>query len=197
MIVHYTLGIYPIRIGGLNKYATDLMREQRKKMEVVALMPGPWRPWKRGCYIKEKRTKDTVRQFVMYNVHPLPLFYGIKTPSDFMDKHIDKDSFESFFAEVQPKVLHLHTLMGLPEEVLSFFKDKGVRIIYTSHDYFGICPKVNLINRSGVLCDGPLAERCVSCNASAPSTLFLRLRNSNIVLKSKDILRWLKNTFNS
>lgn len=191
-IVHYTLGLYPDRSGGLNRYSTDLIKAQSKEHDVVALLPGPWRPWRRECRIERRASKNGIKRFVMCNALPIPLLYGIRMPSDFMTVHIDKRNFEEFFVEMNPDVIHLHTLMGMPEEALCFFKDKGVKIVYTSHDYFGICPKVNLINNKGILCGGPKPERCALCNSNAPSTFFLRLRNSNLVFKVRDIIRWIK-----
>ena len=106
---------------------------------------------------------------------------------------ISQKSFEHFYNEFKPDVLHLHTLMGIPEEAIRFFKEKGVRIVYTSHDYFGICPKVNFINEKGTLCEGPNAVRCAKCNECSPSTFFLRIRNSETAFVIRDIIRWLRN----
>ncbi len=193
-IVHYTLGIYPMRTGGLNRYATDLTREQAKENSVAVLMPGGWRPWCRVCNIRYRGEVDGLKCYHLRNAEPLPLLYGIRHPKNFAGYPINKESFENFYNDFKPGVLHLHTLMGLPEEALRFFKEKGVRIVYTSHDYFGICPKVNLINQQGELCVGPTPERCAACNMQAPSTLFLKLRNSGMAFKTRDIVRWLKNT---
>ena len=193
-ITHYTLGLYPKRTGGLNRYATDLMHEQSKEHEVSVLIPGSWRPWRRKCSISYKGTERHLEKFILQNASPLPLLYGIKTPKNFVERKIDVQSFERFYEKTKPDVLHLHTLMGMPKEALRFFKEKGVQIVYTSHDYFGICPKVNLINQNGVLCEGPTPERCTVCNEKAPSTIFLRMRNSEMAFKTRDFVRWLKNT---
>lgn len=193
-IVHYTLGIYPTRTGGLNRYATDLAKEQAKEHSVAVLMPGSWYPWRRKCTIRYKGEVDGLKCYHLRNAGPLPLLYGIRNPKDFSDYPINKKSFEFFFNTFKPEVLHLHTLMGLSEDLVRFFKEKGVRIVYTSHDYYGICPKVNLINQEGKLCDGPSPERCMQCNIHAPSTLFLRARNSQLAFIIRDTSRWLKNT---
>ena len=195
-IVHYTLGLYPKRTGGLNRYATDLMFEQSREHEVSMLMPGSWRPWRRRCYICHKGNDRNLEIFHLRNALPLPLLYGIKRQKNFRGGKIDVQSFERFYEKVKPEILHLHTLMGMPEEVLRFFKEKGVKIVYTSHDYFGICPKVNLINQDGVLCPGPEPQRCAICNANAPSPFFLRIRNSRMAFVIRDFARWLKSMIN-
>lgn len=193
-IVHYTLGIYPQRSGGLNRYATDLMMEQAKEHEVSVITPGSWKPWSTKVSIKDNGNKGDIKCYNLSNAMPLPLLYGIKKPKDFIYRKVDKNAFEYFISVVKPEILHLHTLMGMPEAVLKVFKDNGVKIVYTSHDYFGICPKVNMINQDGVLCEGPTPKRCAICNEKAPLTLFLRMRNSKMAFKIRDFVRWLKNT---
>ena len=192
-IVHYTLGIYPKRIGGLNRYATDLMMEQSNEHEVSVITPGSWKPWSTKVSIRGKGNNWKIKCYELRNALPLPLLYGIKKPQDFVNKGIDRFAFEIFLDAVKPEVIHMHTLMGMPEAALKFFKDHGVKIVYTSHDYFGICPKVNLINLNGVLCEGPSPERCAACNEKSPSTFFLRMRNSDLAFISRDFTKWLKN----
>lgn len=195
-IVHYTLGIYPNRTGGLNRYATDLAREQSKIHQVSLLIPGGWCPLHNRCSISTGKIKEGLKRFKLINALPQPLLLGTRNPEDFMKMPISEKSFERFFDTVKPEVLHIHTLMGLPEDALIFFKNKGVKIIFTSHDYFGICPKVNLINHNGELCQGPLPESCALCNAGSPATLYLRIRSSNLAFTIRDLLRWLKSTLN-
>lgn len=191
-ILHYTLGLYPHRTGGLNRYSTDLIREQAKQHQVAVLMPGAWMPFCSRCFISKVRKQDGILCFYLRNALPQPLLFGIKTPDAFVGRHISQTSFERFYEEFKPEVLHLHTLMGIPEDAIRFFKDKGVKIVYTSHDYFGICPKVNFIKPNGELCDGPAPDKCCVCNQQAPSVLFLRLRSSWMALKTRDFVRWIK-----
>ena len=193
-ILHYSLGLYPHRAGGLNKYCTDLMREQSKNHEVSLLYPNGFRWWKKQCFVSKPTIRDGITCYRLINALPVSLLYGIKNPKDFYGRRISENSFEKFFETFQPDVLHLHTIMGLPEDALAYFKRKGVRIVYTSHDYFGICPKVNMINEKGEPCEGPDVERCRICNTNAPSTFILRIRNSNMALMLRDTVRWIKNT---
>lgn len=191
-ILHYTLGLYPNRTGGLNRYATDLIREQSLEHDVAILMPGPWKPWRDKCCISTGKVEEGLKCFKLINALPQPLFYGIKNPRRFFEGSISKKSFEQFYEEVNPDVLHLHTLMGFPEEALRFFKNKGVKVVFTTHDYFGICPKVNFINSEAKLCEGPSEERCSQCNLKSPSIIYLRLRNSSVMLKIRNVVRWLR-----
>lgn len=195
-ILHYTLGLFPKRAGGLNRYATDLMKEESIDNDVFLLVPGRWRPFCKKCRVSKGKRIEGLTCFYLINALPQPILYGIKTPRDFMSLSISVNSFELFYEQVKPDVFHIHTFMGLPESVLRFFKDKGVKIVYTSHDYYGICPKVNLINQDGVICDGPSPSKCIACNEHSKGTIFLRLRSSKLIYTLRDIVRWLKNMIN-
>lgn len=191
-IIHYSLGLYPHRTGGLNRYVTDLIREQIKNNQVALLYPNGYEWWKKECSISKPQIKDGIVCYRLKNALPLSLLYGIKSPNLFTELKISRKSFENFYNDFQPDILHIHTFMGLSEEILQFFKDKGVKLVYTSHDYFGICPKVNFINEKGNICEGPNPERCLRCNRNASSVLYLRLRNSSLVFKIRDYIRWIK-----
>lgn len=191
-IVHYTLGLYPERTGGLNRYATDLIKEQSKNNDVCVIMPGRWKPWQKYCSISKVNIINGIKCYGLVNALPQPLLMGIKNPKDFIDKPISESSFESFFENARPEVLHLHTFMGLPKSALLFFKEKGVHIVYTSHDYFGICPRVNLIKVNGNLCEGSCYSDCTMCNLHAPSTIYLRMRSSKLAFKTRDVVRWIE-----
>lgn len=191
-ILHYSIGLFPNRTGGLNRYSTDLMKEQSKYHKVGLLYPCGYSVFRQESFISSPSNVGTVLCYKLVNALPVPLMYGIRNSSKFIGQEISRESFESFYNDFKPDVLHLHTLMGMPEQALRFFKEKNVRIIFTSHDYFGICPKVNFIDDNNKLCDGPKFERCEKCNASAPSITFLRVRNSEFILKLRDFSRWIK-----
>ncbi len=181
-----------MRSGGLTKYASDLMLEQAKRHRVVILSASGWSVFSKNISFKRTCDWGDIRHYNIKNSVPTPLLYGVKSPEDFYSGYrISTEALENFYEEVRPDVLHVHTLMGLPKELLEFLKAKGVKLVFTTHDYFGICPKVNLINQDGEVCLGPSEERCRLCNKGAKSTLFLRLRNSRYILglKNKKSLR--------
>lgn len=193
-ILHYTLGFSPYRSGGLVKYAKDLMQAQIKLGHlVVALYPGGTSLLKKSCHVHCDKTYDGIRSFEMTNPLPVPLMYGVKDTEIATNlKNLDIYSFECLLDDVKPEVFHVHTLMGLPLEYLQIVHDQGIRIVYTSHDYFGLCPKVNFINQKGEVCLGASADRCAVCNAHAKSAMFLKVRNAKWVVPLKSIARRMK-----
>ena len=173
-ILHYTLGFSPYRSGGLVKYTKDLMQAQMKLGNLVAaLYPGGTSLFEKSCHVHWDKTNDGIRSFEMTNPLPVPLMYGVKDiESATNSQNLDTCSFEYLLDDVKPEVFHVHTLMGLPLEYLQIVHERGIRIVYTSHDYFGLCPKVNFINQDGEVCLGASADRCDGCNAHANSARF-------------------------
>lgn len=193
-ILHYTLGFSPYRSGGLAKYAKDLMLVQQNLGHfVVALYPGGSSCLHKHCYVHKDKKHVNITTYEMSNPLPVPLMYGIKNVDrETLSQGLDIISFKQMLDTVNPDVFHVHTLMGLPLEYLQEAHDRGIRIVYTSHDYFGLCPKVNFINQNGEVCLGASCQRCEVCNANAKSALFLKLRNAKWVVPFKKIARRMK-----
>lgn len=190
-ILHFSLGLPPYRSGGLTKYATDLMIAQQKSdLNVNLLSPGDFTFWKiPKIYIDEAEDFLGIRTFEIKNPPPVPLLHGIRNPVDIYNSTpLDNKAISEFYEKVQPDVFHVHTLMGLPLSLLKYLKEKGVKLIFTTHDYYGLCPKVNFINQNGAVCPGAEARLCAICNVNAKSTLYLKLRNSKYLLRYKKLL---------
>ena len=179
LILHVTLGLPPYRTGGLTKYSVDLMTEQVKQGNQVALLyPGNFIiPY--DTEIKHNKNFENIKVFEIINPLPVPLLNGIKNPNQFMKKG-NKDVYLSFFRKMKPDIIHMHTLMGIHKEFLEAAKDIGIKLVFTSHDYFGICPKVNLIDSEGKICkeyqDG---EGCIACNEIGLSLPVIMLMQSS------------------
>ena len=193
-ILHYTLGFPPYRSGGLVKYTKDLMLAQLNLgHSVVALYPGGSACLHKHCYVHKDKKYGNITIYEMSNPLPVPLMYGIKNvDSETISQGLDVASFKKMLDTVKPAVFHVHTLMGMPLEYLQEVHDRGIRIIYTSHDYVGLCPKVNFINQEGEVCLGASCDRCKVCNVTAKSALFLKLRNAKWVVPFKKIARRMK-----
>lgn len=176
------------------KYACDLMQVQMKLGHiVVALYPGGVSCFRGSCCVHRDSTYHGIKTFEMTNPLPVSLMYGIKDiKREVTATNLDRVSFENLLDNVKPDVFHVHTLMGLPLDYLRIVHERGIRIVYTSHDYFGLCPKVNFINQDGKICMRASAEKCSVCNAHARSATFLKLRNAKWVVPLKSLARRMK-----
>lgn len=179
-ILHYTIGIPPTRHGGSVQYAYDLMLEQSKHHNVFALICG-------DTLFRNKIARihrvDKVAKINIYSLtNPLTptLIYGTSAPEkQYRPINFDKDNIKEFIFNNKINVMHLHTLMGIHKDIVEYIKSLGVKIVYTTHDFHGLCLHYNLINEKGAICTRISSEACMNCNQREPSDLFLRLVNSS------------------
>ncbi|MFI3294744.1 MAG: glycosyltransferase [Rikenellaceae bacterium] len=189
VILHYSLGLAPQRSGGMTKYATDLiLAQQEAGHRVLLLYPSGYCWWGMRIRWTKSTGRCGIETITLRNTPPIALLYGVRSPKAFVGSgKMARRDMEAFYGEYKPEVFHVHTLMGLPLELLEFLKNKGVKLVLTTHDYYAICPKVNMINNQGQLGTSPSPENCATCNSNAKSTLYLRLRNSRVALWAKNI----------
>lgn len=190
-VLHYFLG--PERAGGLNLYVRDLALAQLDAGHRVSfLCPGSGlgispmavrlaRPWK------------SIPVWQILNPPPVVLLSGIRNPKQMMVKaQVIPAGTVSFLNAIHPDIVHIHTWMGFPAALLDVFREIGCPVIYSVHDYFGLCPKVNWIRANGELCSERSNAHCSACNYGAPSPAYLQLRNSPMLLRyAQTVTRWL------
>lgn len=79
-----------------------------------------------------------------------------------------ESAFERVLDEVRPDVVHFQHLMywswGLP----ALARSRGARTLATLHDYWTICPRSQMIDWRGRLCEAPEESRCIECMANTP-----------------------------
>lgn len=179
-ILHYLLGTPPVRGGGLVKYALDLAEAQSQEDEVLLLLPGSISfndKARKKIQIKKTGNWKDIPQYKIYNALPIPMGNGILDIGKFT-LPCDGRVYRDFLLEVKPDVIHIHSLMGLHREFLVEAKSLNIPIIYTTHDYFGICPTVNLLYR-GCECQEP-GLHCGECSKYAFSEKRLLLEQSKV-----------------
>lgn len=198
-ILHYSLGLPPYRSGGLTKYCTDLMVEQAKSNdEVFLLFPGKMNFIKyRDAKIKFYRNYKKVKVYELINPLPVPILKGVSNPKLFT-KTCDKKVLKNFLETIKIEIVHIHTFMGLYKEFLEVCKELGIKIVFTSHDYFGLCSKVNFIDYKGKLCENINFVKCAKCNSSGDSIKKIKILQSQHYryMKDKGIIDRLKKYVN-
>lgn len=185
------LGFPPMRSGGLTKYSIDLMLSQKRLGHyVAAVFPGNPSLFSRNISVCNDCEYCGIETYKIHNALLVPLLHGVKNTFSFIaGKEEGIDAFRLFFKNNHFDVLHIHTLMGLPIAFMLAAKEKGVKIVYTSHDYFGLCPRVSFIDNVGTVCENSAPEKCEICNKTAKSFLYLWLRNSKLLVLLKKILQ--------
>lgn len=189
-ILHYSLGFPPYRSGGLTKFCLDLMIEQKNEGDEVALLwPGQMGFIDKSIKIKKRSdylaSKQKIMSFELINPLPISFDEGIRDFDKFTLKG-NKNVFFDFLTSFRPDVIHLHTLMGIHKEFLEVAKRLNIKLVFTAHDFFPICPKVTLF-RNGKICDSAgNCKKCASCNSTALSINKIKILQSPIYRILKD-----------
>ena len=162
-VLHYTLGLPPYRTGGLTKYAYDLMIEQiNNKYDVYLLFPGEIKKNK-NLEIRYHKNVQGIKSYEIINPLPVPLLKGVCEPELYMTK-VDYIIYKEFLNQINVDIINIHTLMGLHEEFIRAAKELNIKLVYTTHDYYGLCTKVNFLNSEGDVCKLRDVDRCIKCN---------------------------------
>ena len=162
-IAHYFLGFEPLHNGGLLIYVKSIVKElQKQGFNVILLFPGIQNK-KNVSRIKQYKTINGSKVFQIVNAQKIT-FSGIKKPREFI-KEKKRNNYEYFFKKYNVRILHIHTLIGLPIELIDAAKKSEVKVVFTTHDYFGLCPKINLYNYHNRICyDFYDGNACIKCN---------------------------------
>ena len=183
-ILHYFLGFPPYRSGGLTVFAVNLMESQvQLGHTVMGLWPGRFRILCKQPSVQKGKDFRGVKNFELTNPLPVPLDEGILDTQRYM-KSCDRQIYLDFLKKERPDVIHIHTLMGLHKEFVEAAEQLHIKTIFTSHDYFGICPIVTLF-RNGHCCDNDGCKECADCCQKALSI-------QKIVMMQSPLYRLLK-----
>lgn len=169
-VLHYLFGLPPIRGGGLIKYVLDLAQEQRKQgLDVCLMIPGEIHKNKETV-IRKKRYLG----FACYHViNPVLVTCGKRIKDmTLLCEDGNLEGYVDFLKKVSPNIIHIHSFMGLQLSFLQAAKQLKISIIYTTHDYYGLCPKYSFFEENGVDCkkDGSMCGLCMG-NSTAISSL--------------------------
>ncbi|MGH4118111.1 glycosyltransferase [Clostridium sp.] len=170
-----------------------MKRQVENGDEVSLLYPGHFTFNKKLRINKNKSFKGT-EVYEILNPISIPLLSGIPRPGKYL-KAVDENIYIDFLKCLDVEIIHIHTLMGLNKELITASKQLNIKTIFTSHDYFGICPKVNLIDLQGEICtDYDNGKNCIACNANGYSRWLVTLMQSKTYrnLKNSRIIKKLR-----
>lgn len=94
--------------------------------------------------------------------------------------------------EFQPDIVHCHNIGGLSIEVIAACRERGIPIVMTLHDYWGVCFKNLMIKNDGSLCMRGGFD-CLGCTEvlSGVPPLPSPVRNAHILLALRTIDRFI------
>ena len=193
-ILHYALGFPPYRTGGLTKFCMDLMIQQKREGHEVALLwPGKMRFINKASNVSIKNRGIVsvdgwkLESFEIINPLPVPYDEGVKDiPAFLLDA--GEVAYQKLLKSWAPDILHIHTFMGMHVTLLNVAKKQDVKLVFSAHDFFPICPKVTMYKRGGICVCSENYVECPQCNASALSITKIKLLQSTFY-------RTIKNTY--
>jgi glycosyltransferase involved in cell wall biosynthesis len=78
---------------------------------------------------------------------------------------VQTGSMKRLLEWLDPVHAHVHHVIGVPIELIDLLTVQGVPFDWTIHDYYTICPRVNLINGEHSYCGEPDEAGCNRCLA--------------------------------
>lgn len=192
-ILQYMPGLPPVMGGGMIKYALDLVQgENEAGHEIILLVPGNFTRVHKNASKIVKKKWNGINCYRIINPLPVSGGKGIRDVS-VLKKRGDKELYKSFLDKVKPDIIHVHSFMGLHVSFLEAAAVLGIPIIYTTHDYYGICPKAVLLNgiEQCTVTDG---RQCPYCINRIMSVRKLEWQQSAVygVLKRNPIINFLE-----
>jgi len=160
-ILQVTHGFPPKQIGGTQLYVRDLSRELCKLNEVHIFYPryesGRWG-------ISHFPAEDLV-------VHELSMPLGLfrlrfratKLRSSYLHRKTEQ-IFAELLNMVKPDIIHVQHLLYLSASIIQVAKRANIPVVLSLHDYWFICPLINLLKFNNEVCEGP-SEDCRNCFA--------------------------------
>ena len=192
-ILHYLSGLPPVRGGGMIKYALDLIYSQQKLgNDICILVPGRF-----SFFYQDISRVEKVkwRKIDCYNIiNPLPVSQGRKVcdvKTLYQDGKIEL--YSNLLNDIQPDVIHIHSLMGMHLSFIKVAHKMHIPIIYTTHDYYGICPNLILL-KDGKQCNKTDGSQCNTCLSGNLTEKKIRWEHSHTysMLKNNCFINWLE-----
>lgn len=87
-------------------------------------------------------------------------------------------AFLTLLEEQAPDVLHIHNLVGLCMTLPRLARQRGVPTIMSLHNYWPLCPRVDLFQADDHACPGPLQADCGTCLSTDPPADAYRARHA-------------------
>jgi glycosyltransferase involved in cell wall biosynthesis len=156
-ILHLVHQYMPDRVGGTELYTHWLTEMLSQRGHQVSIF---YRRSAEGKGLEHRRDAD-IDVWTVWN--------GLLNPArrfavTFGDPHIVR-SFEHVLLEIEPDLVHIEHLMGLPVALVDALRRRGIPYVITLWDFWWVCANAQLLtNYSQEVCDGPRAYlNCARC----------------------------------
>ncbi|MFA5275727.1 MAG: glycosyltransferase family 4 protein [Candidatus Omnitrophota bacterium] len=188
-VAHYFL---PRHLGGVENYTYNLAKELQKQHEVYVYCRED------GYFNKDYYEVNEIYEGLFLK----RIFYNKRrTLEDTYNNRLIDERFADFLDRLKPEVIHFQHLERLSVGMINMARKKGIPSVLTLHDYWFICPLIQLLIQYETPC--PLEyspERCLNCIntwAQRNQVVFYPKQDANtmlnIVNRRKEVMREVLN----
>ena len=125
--------------GGSVLTTWDLLKSIREDFRCFLLVCG-----KSQWHLYDSRSRQEIREF-NFDIAWDPI-----EPID----HLRLSMLKFICREFKVSIVHIRSLIGLSPELLPFLKCLDVKIVFSFHDLYTLCPTIHLIDNNGIFCGG-------------------------------------------
>ena len=156
------------------------------------------------AYFSVESSKNRYTKFSTYfisylNVRESNILYRFIYSFRYLYNFEAKKKLTQLLSDFKPDIAHLHLFYGtLSSSILSVFKNRGIPVVVTIHDYRLICPTSTFLDKKGNICERCLPEKPYNCFLTACSEnsytqsaiLTLEAYLRHYLFKPKDLISW-------
>ena len=160
-ILQVVQGFPPESRAGTELYTYSLAKELSRRHEVHVFHPSTTSRTKEYSVNKcDGDSLNLVEHVGREAKGQLPLA-GLMARANLKHTYINTSihrDFEMVLDETEPHIVHFQHLINLSASLIELAKEKGFPAILTLHDFWFICPMINLLKSDYSVCDGPYTE---------------------------------------
>ncbi|MFB2834960.1 glycosyltransferase [Floridanema evergladense] len=161
----------PMQGGGVSIYCRNLIDylSQQTDDQINFLYSGfDYTFFRKQPYIKQvynKRHPNTPTFSLVNSPVTAPAKFSFQEPLENIENPVLEKCFQQFLGEFGPfEIIHFHNLEGITANCLKLAKESGAKVVFSLHNYWAVCPEVNLWRMNSSPCQNYLEGRaCVSC----------------------------------
>jgi len=146
----------PYTSAGTEVYTYNLSKELSKDNEVVIFFR-----------VKDDKSKEYAVTSSSYKgLKTYALNNTFRSSGSFEDTYTNKeidDNFAKLLSEINPDVVHIHSLIFLSHGIVNEAKKKGIPVVFTLHDYGLLCYRGQFMKDGLAVCSGDSIRECESC----------------------------------
>ena len=167
-VVH---GFLPERRGGTEIYTYNLSKELSKNHEVHIFYPRRIKRARGSSPAQYENALHAVEHVIDIGSKRSRFLSRIKLlgfKGTYGNGKVDRE-FEGLLDAINPDIVHFHHLLDLSASLINIVKLRGLPVVLTLHDFWFICPRINLLKSDYSVCKGPdiQSRNCFKCYSTA------------------------------